>query len=133
MGVFWAVFQCSSLVGGAISFIYYNQKPTGSTMLYVIFLSFILLGAFLTQLLLPPSMLRNTSNSEDGYSAVGNESRMTVNQNVSDDLPFMNDTTPLQIATTEQEGTSGGLDEDLSEESWYKEAIQTLRIFFTKP
>lgn len=27
MGIFWAIFQCSSLVGGATSFMYYNKEP----------------------------------------------------------------------------------------------------------
>ena len=27
MGIFWAIFQCSSLVGGIVSFMYYNKQP----------------------------------------------------------------------------------------------------------
>ena len=71
MGYFWAVFQCSSLVGGAISFWYYSsstkddeqgqdqtESPTADTYLYVFFLSIILLGAGLSQyVLLSPSQL----------------------------------------------------------------------------
>ena len=37
IGLFWAMFQCSSLVGGSIPFIYNNKKPEGSTVLYALF------------------------------------------------------------------------------------------------
>lgn len=58
LGLFWAIFRSSSLVGGLISFLYYNEKPEGSAALYVIFLLFIMVGSLFTQLLLPPSMLK---------------------------------------------------------------------------
>lgn len=69
LGLFWAVFQCSSLIGGAISFAYYFRlgpatmvendvdKPTGSTSLYLIFLSLMILSAIFSQFLLSPSSL----------------------------------------------------------------------------
>ena len=60
LGMFWAIFQCSSLVGGSVSFLYYNSKPQGSTALYLLFLGFILIGALFTQILVPPEILLMT-------------------------------------------------------------------------
>jgi MFS family permease len=120
MGVFWAVFQCSSLVGGTISFIYYSHKPSGSVILYTIFLAFILLGALSTQLLLPPSMLQSSHDHkrvvENGQVVDTSEETMLLHAA----------THPLQI---EEPNTH----ELLSDESWLQQATKTLSIFFTKP
>jgi hypothetical protein len=131
MGVFWAVFQCSSLVGGTISFIYYSHKPSSSVILYIIFLAFILLGALSTQLLLPPSMLQSGHDHkrDDGVKASGvNETSVVENGQVvatSEETMLLPATHPLQI---EEPNTH----ELLSDESWLQQATKTLSMFFTK-
>ena len=85
LGLFWAIFQCSSLVGGTVSFIYFGQKPQGSTGLYVLFLAFLILGALSTQLLLPPSMLGSTLHER------GNAIRKQK------DLEMITEQTPLTV------------------------------------
>ena len=62
--IFWALFNLSSLVGGLITFFYFgagsddDESNDGSTLLYVIFLCFILLGALATQMLVTPKALK---------------------------------------------------------------------------
>lgn len=66
--IFWALFNLSSLVGGLLTFFYFgtgsdadddaSDASDGSTMLYVIFLAFILLGAAATQMLVTPKALK---------------------------------------------------------------------------
>jgi len=127
MGLFWAIFQCSSLVGGSISFIYYNQKPEGSTALYSVFLSFIIMGAVSTQLLLPPSMLQNPNKKDDVLDR-------------RKDLEMTNEQTPLsansgaEYTRVEPQLTENGMKirEELSSYSWQQEAQGTLNMFFTK-
>jgi len=131
MGLFWVIFQCSSLVGGSISFIYYNQKPKGSTALYSVFLSFIVMGAMFTQLLLPPSMLQNP-NKNVGVLDKRTDVEMTNNEQ-----------TPLNVdagaaytrsGESSQQLTENGMKicEDLSSQSWWQEAQGTLQMFFNK-
>lgn len=128
MGLFWAIFQCSSLVGGSISFIYYNRKPEGSTALYAVFLSFIIMGALFTQLLLPPSMLQNI------------QSPVVEKLNNDHDLEMITEKSPLnsdpgaKFASGESQITDNGnkICEDLSHQSWLQEAHGTLKLFFTR-
>jgi hypothetical protein len=121
MSIFWAIFQCSSLVGGSISFIYYNQKPEGSTSLYTLFLGFILIGAIFSQFLLPPYMLRSKDTAND-YR----------------DLELKSEQTPLTVesiaeyARGESQHSSETIKEDLSQQSWLEEARGTIRIVFTR-
>jgi hypothetical protein len=129
MGLFWAIFQGSSLVGGSISFLYYNKKPEGSTSLYVLFLAFIIMGALFTQLLLPPSMLSNVSNAKMETISRQKNTQMITEQ------------TPLSIALATEENVSGELQvtdddinmsEDLSHLSWSNEGKGTLKLVFTR-
>mmetsp|Transcript_37984 Transcript_37984/g.80029 ORF Transcript_37984/g.80029 Transcript_37984/m.80029 type:complete len:520 (-) Transcript_37984:396-1955(-) len=131
VGLFWAIFQCSSLVGGSISFLYYNRKPEGSAALYSLFLTFIIMGALFTQLLLPPSMLRNNNNT------------ILHNTTVRSDVEMTNESTPLNDKSNWSAGNVRGdsnltdneditMDEDLSRESWRQEARGTLKMVFTK-
>lgn len=120
MSLFWSIFQCSSLVGGSISFIYYNQKPEGSTSLYTLFLGFIFIGALFTQFLLPPSMLRKDTTND--YT----------------DLELKSEQTPLTVdsiaeyARGESQHSSETINEDLSQQSWLEEGRGTIRIVFTR-
>lgn len=125
MSIFWSIFQCSSLVGGSISFIYYNKKPEGSTSLYIIFLGFIFIGAIFTQFLLPPAMLQI-------HDRVNEEK----------DLEMKSEQTPLKVDSTaqydrgdsqsEKNESRATMNEDLSTKSWFEEAKGTIQIFFTQ-
>lgn len=45
-GVFWAFFQGAALLGGVLALVYFNQNPGGAnTVLYIIFLVMIVIGA----------------------------------------------------------------------------------------
>lgn len=126
MSIFWSIFQCSSLVGGSISFIYYNKKPEGSTSLYILFLGFILVGAIFTQFLLPPSMLQSNHRVDEDK-----------------DLEMKSEQTPLNVDSSAQYDRSESqmsenvkseatITEDLSTKSWFEEARGTVQIFFTR-
>ncbi|KAL9183456.1 hypothetical protein ACHAXT_004312 [Thalassiosira profunda] len=129
LGLFWAIFQCSSLVGGTISFIYYGQKPQGSTGLYALFLAFLILGALSTQLLLPPSMLGSSSH-ERGDATIRKQK----------DLEMITEQTPLTVDSNADydradsrltdAGSKGG--EEMSNQSWLQEAQETLKLFATE-
>ena len=133
MSLFWAIFQCSSLVGGCISFLYYNRKPNGSTSLYVLFLGFIFLGSLFTQLLLPPSMLvkANPCISADDIPNQQKDLEMVTEQ-----TPFTtsSDSSSEYIRGESQIGQGNGIsmNEDLSHQSWLEEAKGTLRIVLNK-
>ncbi|KAL7528307.1 hypothetical protein ACHAWF_002514 [Thalassiosira exigua] len=126
MGLFWAIFQCSSLVGGGISFIYYNQKPKGSTSLYLLFLGFIIIGALSSQLLLPPSMLENVPNKNESQSLKDFEM-------VTDQTPLTSDSGAEyergELPTT---GNRRKMSEELSDQSWWQEASGTLNMVFSE-
>jgi hypothetical protein len=133
MGVFWGVYQCSSLVGGATSFIYYSHRPAADTKLYIIFLGFILVGGAATQLLLPPSMLKN-------YSTPTEEKRRTVKEVDDDSQSLVSEKTELIGNNRHEEAESFGIapsvaygDDDTSSETWSDEAVNTLRLFLTQP
>lgn len=122
MSIFWSIFQCSSLVGGSISFMYYNKKPAGSTSLYILFLGFIFIGAIFTQFLLPPSMLQSSDK---------------VNEEM--DLEMKSEQTPLNVDSGaqyvrggEKNESGAAINEDLSNKSWFDEAKGTIQIFFTR-
>jgi MFS family permease len=120
MGIFWAVFQCSSLVGGAISFGYYNKDtPTGSVSLYLIFLVFILLGAMATQLLLPPSML--------GTKVVANNNDNNNNKNgvPSEETRLLEEALQIEDVSHAKPFTSSS--------SWRSQVRETFQVFRTKP
>ena len=127
MGLFWAIFQCSSLIGGGISFLYYNKKPEGSTALYCLFLAFIIIGALFTQLLLPPSMLRKNGIKVEKID-------------MQHDLEMMSEKTPLKmeaevIYIRRESRTSNddlAINDEVSYESWWQEARGSMSIFFTK-
>jgi hypothetical protein len=117
LGVFWAVFQCSSLAGGAMSFVYYSQKPSGSVLLYAIFLGFILLGAMSTQLLLPPSLLTMTTRGDDGAVETA-ESVATTEE-----------TTLLPHEKLPEDANSNVS----TASSWWRQVNSTIQVFCTKP
>lgn len=132
LAVFWAVYQCSSLVGGAISFVYYSRRPTADTKLYVIFLGFILIGGAATQLLLPPSMLKNSSTPME-------ERRRAIKEVDDDSQLLVSEETEL-IGDGHEEVESFRVtpsvtygDDDTSSETWLDEAVNTLRLFLTQP
>lgn len=123
MGVFWAVFQCSSLVGGAVSFVYYSQKPTGSVWLYLIFLLFIVMGALSTQLLLPPTMLKTP-----------HKRNVEVEEATSSDDPIVQGNKSSLSEETHLLGLHLQIEEYTpTNNSWTYETRQTLKIFGTKP
>lgn len=122
MGLFWAIFQCSSLVGGSISFLYYNKKPEGSAALYSLFLAFILMGAVFTQLLLPPSMLRR---GDDSKSKVGTRGEF--------DVEMTSEKTPLTVdPSSEYSRGESQMSEDLSNQSWIQEARDTVKMVLNR-
>ena len=135
VGIFWAVFQCSSLVGGIISFTYYNTKPQGSTALYLIYLGFILFGAISAQFLLPPNMLLcseievdESSSQERGLkkdfpsSPSFEESTLLAPSCKVDENHHT-----LNITSTEDK-----ILDDTNHEYLNVEAKETLKLFFTK-
>ena len=115
MGIFWAIFQCSSLVGGIISFMYYNKQPNGSTLLYALFLAFIIIGALCTQLLLPPTMLQVNDTNTD-----------SVEMNTNEQTPL----TSNKLIT--REDNTNIMKEDLSHLSWKEEAHGTIQMVLSK-
>ena len=126
MGLFWSIFQCSALVGGAVSFMYFNKNPEGSTALYVLFLVFILIGALFTQFLLPPSMLKGSG------STVSFDQRKSTNyleMEVSEQTPLYCN---VDSGYTEEQGISPGMVKDVSSHSWVEEARATFDLFFNK-
>jgi MFS family permease len=135
MGVFWALYQCSSLFGGAISFVYYSHRPDTDTKLYIVFLIFILLGAAATNLLLPPSMLKNHTPKE--------EKRRTEQE--GDDFPtfYAVEETELiakhcdEVENDEVEDfgvpSTDPYSDDPSSEDWVEEMVNTLRLFVSQP
>ena len=113
MGIFWAIFQCSSLVGGVVSFIYYNKQPNGSIALYVLFLAFIIIGALCTQLLLPPTMVQVNTDVEM--------------------ITTHNEQTPLSSnKMITREDNTITMKEDLSHLSWKEEAHGTIQMVLSK-
>jgi MFS family permease len=124
LGMFWAIFQCSSLVGGLISFLYYNSKPQGSTALYLLFLGFILIGALFTQILLPPEIVLMTVT--EGATNTNKDGKQTNTE-----------LTPL-TADTNAEISSGAtpnescFNAELSDQSWTEESLGTLKLFRTQ-
>jgi Ion channel regulatory protein UNC-93 len=119
LGTFWAVFQCSSLVGGVISFLYYfNDKadePTGSFQLYGIFLSLMVLSAVLSQLLLPPSSLSPPCTSIPSAAEVV-ESHPTDAIVACEESPLLRVDPPLE-------------QQPLRATSWMEEAKDTYGLF----
>lgn len=129
MGIFWAIFQCSSLVGGGISFIYYNKEPKGSTLLYALFLAFIIIGALCTQLLLPPTMLKLPSP----FNKPNKQSNGRKREGNSVDEMITNEQTPLtsnKLIT--REDNTNIMKEDLSHLSWKEEAHGTIQMVLSK-
>ncbi len=124
LGMFWAIFQCSSLVGGSISFFYYNSKPQGSTTLYLLFLGFILIGALFTQLLLPPEIVLMTLT----------EGAMNTNKDV---IQTNAELTPLTAdrnakLSSETKPNESCFSVDLSNQSWAEESLGTLKLACTQ-
>jgi len=120
MGLFWAIFQCSSLVGGAISFLYYDRTPEGSAPLYVLFLGFILAGAVSTQFLLHPSMLSIPNGIGQGHHDV---------ELTSESTPLAHDAS-VECDCPRKDGVK--MNEDLSHQSWREEVHGSLSIFYTR-
>eukprot|EP00977_Amphora_coffeiformis_P027439 scaffold34612_cov165-Amphora_coffeaeformis.AAC.5 len=128
MGIFWAVFQGSALVGGIISFSFYSESPSGgSVWLYIIFLAFIVLGALSTQLLLPPGMLlassakRHKDEKTDLLPAVDEKTSLLPSTSSTLSLASV-DTQPVEVASVLDESSS-----------WFEQAKKTLQLFWTRP
>jgi hypothetical protein len=126
MSIFWSIFQCSSLVGGSISFMYYNKKPEGSTSLYTLFLGFIFIGAIFTQFLLPPSMLQSNDkiNEEKDLEMKSEQTPLNVDASAQYDRG--------ESQMSEKNESEAAIKEDLSNKSWFEEARGTIQIFFTR-
>lgn len=121
LGVFWAVFQCSSLVGGAMSLVYYSQKPSGSILLYAIFLGFILVGALSTQVLLPPCLL-----------IVGTPSAThTITEVAVGSVAVTEKTALVQNSANVLQGDAAT--DVIGRISWWQQVTCTLQVFCTKP
>lgn len=126
MSIFWSIFQCSSLVGGSISFMYYNEKPEGSTSLYTLFLGFIFTGAIFTQFLLPPSMLQSNDkiNDEKGLEMKSEQTPLNIDSSAQFDK--------CESQMSEKNESEPAIKEDLSNKSWFEEARGTIEIFLTR-
>jgi hypothetical protein len=140
MGLFWAIFQCSSLVGGAVSFLYYGRddgggRPRGSAGLYGLFLGFILVGAMSTQLLLPPEMLQQRGQrlaNDDGIDrSPDDDGGADIEMMPADEKSPL---APSGADPSERRARDAGvrMGEDLSHQTWTEEARGTLRLFFTR-
>jgi MFS family permease len=117
VGIFWAVYQCSALVGGSISFCYYNhERPSGSLTLYLIFLGFILLGAAASQLLLPPAMLLQ----------IPEDCTYQHHLHATEDTLLLSMTNEEELAPTPHAAAS-------HKERWRDEAVHTWRLFGSRP
>lgn len=134
MGLFWGIFQLSGLVGGAISFLYYDSQREGSAGLYGVFLFFIIAGALFTQLLLPPSMLENAelANNHDAVTHTkGEAEEMAPN----DRSPLIDNShsDPTRVRKLSQPTDNyGTICEELSRLSWQQEVRETFKLVFTK-
>ena len=129
MGIFWAVFQGSALVGGLISFLFYSESPTGgSVWLYIIFLAFIVLGALSTQLLLPPGML--VAPSAKRHQDENNKLLSAADETTSL-LPSTSSALSLLSVDTQPAEFASVLDVESS--SWFEQAKKTLQLFWTRP
>lgn len=130
MGLFWSIFQCSALVGGGVSFIYFNKKPEGSAALYCLFLVFILIGALFTQFLLPPSMLKS-SGSTVSFDRTKNPTYLPLD--LSEQTPlYCNVDSGAQYTGEESQVSIPVVMTDLSHQTWCEEAHGTFYLFFTK-
>ena len=124
MGLFWSIFQCSAIVGGALSFLYFNQKPKGSAALYLLFLAFILIGAMFTQFLLPPSMLKGS-----GTAVSRNHTKPVSCTLLSEQTPLFAN---VDSGYTDEQVTMDRDTVELSNQTWTEEARSTFRLFMTK-
>ena len=126
MGIFWAVFQGSALVGGVISFSFYSESPSGgSVWLYIIFLAFIVMGALSTQLLLPPGMLlappAQQHKDDDSLLPVAETTSLLPSTSSALSLASV-DAQPAELATVLNDSSS-----------WLEQAQKTLQLFWTRP
>lgn len=131
MGTFWAVFQGSALVGGAMSFFFYSESPTGgSVWLYVIFLAFILVGVLSTQFLLPPSMLIRPDENE---AVLSEKTSLLASTSSALSLASV-DAQPAELANLNGTADSSCHDDSLAAtSSWWDQARMTLQLFWAKP
>ena len=160
IGIFWAIFQCSSIIGGTISFLYYSRKQQdqhveqtnddlhGSTALYLIFLGFIILGAVVSStILLSPSTLkryiRPTIAEEDCAIAVESTPLLpTSPKTKSHSIDFTMTTRSSTMLPSDSSPVSGNIHKALStsssssisRSSWLMEEInRTIELFTRKP
>ena len=138
LGVFWAVFQCSSIVGGAVSFVYYTKTPedseeprTGSTLLYIIFLAFMILSAAMTQLLLPPSSLLLVPEKEAKAKSNDEEDENKQDRATEETELLSFDKSNNNDPEIRKELEALAHDIQGEEESWREEARDTLLLFAT--
>lgn len=130
VGCFWAIFQMSGLVGGAISFLYYDSKREGSAALYVLFLLFIIAGALFTQFLLPPSMLENAEFANSHNAGIHNEEMVHSDRTPLIDHSPSDHARVLKLSQpTENHETAC---EELSPNSWRQEAWESFKLACTK-
>jgi len=130
VGCFWAIFQMSGLVGGAISFLYYDSKREGSAALYVLFLLFIIAGALFTQFLLPHSMLENAEFANSHNAGIHNEEMVHSDRTPLIDHSPSDHARVLKLSQpTENHETAC---EELSPNSWRQEAWESFKLACTK-
>eukprot|EP00591_Stephanopyxis_turris_P018723 CAMPEP_0195539854 /NCGR_PEP_ID=MMETSP0794_2-20130614/50275_1 /TAXON_ID=515487 /ORGANISM="Stephanopyxis turris, Strain CCMP 815" /LENGTH=461 /DNA_ID=CAMNT_0040673909 /DNA_START=263 /DNA_END=1645 /DNA_ORIENTATION=+ len=136
-GTFWAIFQSSAIFGGIISFVCYSDEEGSdedqlTVLLYVIFLGFMFVGIFATQLLLPPSMLLiNSSNNFVGSTQLmPNHPDNTHSKCESDPLLCGTNESKQRKWMYQEHATSN--EDDTSDLPWKEEIIQTLVLFRSK-
>mmetsp|Transcript_6948 Transcript_6948/g.10536 ORF Transcript_6948/g.10536 Transcript_6948/m.10536 type:complete len:494 (-) Transcript_6948:545-2026(-) len=122
IGIFLGFFNASAIIGGTLSFWYFHsmddQGGNDPTMLYLLFLGFILAAAICTRFLLQPSQLRKEKNEDASESK---EDALNLNSE-SQQLLSIDQSSDLSIVVEGQERSL----------SWKNEAVQTLTLFRTR-
>jgi len=114
--IFWALFNCSSVVGGLLTFFYFSHHSEEAPVsLYLIFLGCIVLGGAATALLAPPHTIARPAASASASTSA--EQRVAAAAPATEDVA-----TPLPLLPPAARGGS----------TWEGEAKATLRLFGTR-
>jgi len=150
LGIFWSLFQGSSLSGGLVAFFAYSPSSTGSdsndgdsraatlshaSKMYTIFFFVTFVGACAVFMLATPSALRRYYIQEE------DESDQDVLSAVNESKPLLSSSLPVQENGQEedleeillpQHDSNVGNDGTAAHKSWWEESKQTLALFGSK-
>lgn len=109
--IFWALFNCSAVVGGLLTYFYFSHNSEAAPWpLYLVFLGCIIVGGAACGILAPPhKVVRGQQRATTEIAPVARPGDIVVNAQEAPDASA--------AAATE---------------SWDVEAIATLRLFFTR-